>query len=86
MKKNYAFFTVTIVAFALVVGCSGFKGFCDRGSLFPTRQPQLVPTQSVYQVQGDACCPPEMMMSACDAPCGAVGSNVSYPGPIVDYR
>jgi len=85
MKKSYVFLSVIIIAFAMVAGCSGFKGFCDRGSLFPTRQPQLVPTQSMYTVAGD-CCPTDSFMSACDAPCGSVGSNVNYPGPVVDYR
>jgi len=84
MKKCYVFLSVTFVAFALVAGCSGFKGFCDRGSLFPTRQPQVTPVQTVYTVTGDMCCPSETMMPACD-PCGlgTSTSNSLYPGPIM---
>jgi len=81
MKKSYAFLAATLIALALASGCSGFKGFCDRGSLFPTRQPQLVPTQSVYSVQGDMCCSGEAMSMACD-PCGGVsGSGMIFSGP-----
>ena len=82
MKKSYAFLTVALVAIAMISGCSGFKGFCDRGSLFPTRQPQLVPTQSVYSVSSDVCCPTQTMSMACD-PCGGIsgGSSVVYPYP-----
>ena len=83
MKKCFAFLSIALVTFAMVAGCSGFKGFCDRGSLFPTRQPQVVPVQSMYQVTGD-CCPTEMMMSACDA-CGPGNSSTVFPGPTVTY-
>ncbi|MCL2625069.1 MAG: hypothetical protein FWD31_15515 [Planctomycetaceae bacterium] len=81
MKKSYAFLTAVLVTVALAAGCSGFKGFCDRGSLFPTRQPQLVPTQSMYAMQGDMCCPSDIMSVACD-PCGGVsGGHPVFPGP-----
>jgi len=85
MKKRCAFLFVALVAFVMISGCSGFKGFCDRGSLLPTRQPQVVPMQTMYTVTGDMCCPSEMMMPACD-PCGNMGSSVSYPGPVVQYN
>ncbi|MCL2119761.1 MAG: hypothetical protein FWH27_15195 [Planctomycetaceae bacterium] len=81
MKKSYAFLTAVLLALVVAPGCSGFKGFCDRGSLFPTRQSQLVPTQTMYTVTGDMCCPGETMSMACD-PCGGVsGSNTAFPGP-----
>ena len=88
MKKCYAFLSVSLVAFAMTAGCSGFKGFCDRGSVFPTRQPQVTPVQNMYTVTSDMCCPSEMMMPACD-PCANMSmgsSSASYPGPIVDYN
>ena len=81
MKKCCVFLSVTFVAFAMVAGCSGFKGFCDRGSLFPTRQPQVTPVQNVYTVTSDMCCPTEMMMQACD-PCASGTSSSLYPEPI----
>ena len=81
MKKYYAFLTVALVAIAIASGCSGFKGFCDRGSLFPTRQPQLVPTQSMYTVQSDICSPGQVMTMACD-PCAGVSSSTPiFSGP-----
>ena len=84
MRKNYAFLVVAVVAFAMAAGCSSFKGFCDRGSIFPTRQMQLVPTQSMYSVTGDACCPVETMMPCCD-PCGTGVSGTIFPGPAASY-
>ena len=87
MKKCHVFLSATLVTFAMVAGCSGFKGFCDRGSIFPTRQPQVTPVQTMYTVTSDVCCPSEMTMPACD-PCGAIGmgSSASYPEPIVQYN
>lgn len=85
MKKSYAFLAAALVALAMASGCSGFKGFCDRGSLFPTRQPQVVPTQTMYTVSSDMCCPGEIMTNACDPCAGATGSSAIYPNPIVNY-
>ena len=85
MKKYYASLTVALIVVAIISGCSGFKGFCDRGSLFPTRQPQLVPTQSVYSITSDMCCSGEVTSVACD-PCGsASGSGTAYPFPGPSY-
>ena len=84
MKKCYAFLAVALVAFAMASGCSGFKGFCDRGSLFPTRQPQLVPTQTMYSMSSDVCYPSSVMMPPCD-PCASVGSSEIFSGPTVRY-
>lgn len=86
MKKCYAFLVAIVVVFAITSsGCSGFKGFCDRGSLFPTRQPQLVPTQSVYSVAGDMCCPGEVMSVACDPCGGASSSRPVFSEPVATY-
>ena len=83
MKKCFAFLAVALVAVGLTAGCSGFKGFCDRGSIFPTRQPQLVPTQTMYTGFNDACCTEGVIVSgACD-PCstGSVSSQM-FSSPI----
>ena len=87
MRKIYVFLAVAVISLGLAAGCSGFKGFCDRGSLFPTRQPQVVPTQTMYTVTSDVCCPEGVVMTgACD-PCGSFGSsNVSYPGPMGTFN
>jgi hypothetical protein len=82
MKKSYVFLLATLLALAVTSGCSGFKGFCDRGSLFPTRQPQLVPTQTIYASTSDMCCPSETLTMACD-PCGGMsGSSPVFPSPM----
>lgn len=88
MKKSFAFLAVALVAIGLATGCSGFKGFCDRGSLFPTRQPQLTPTQTMYTGYSDVCCPTEgvVISGACD-PCasGMTSANGLYSAPVVGY-
>jgi len=80
MKKCYVFLSVTLVGFAMVAGCSGFKGFCDRGSVFPTRQPQVTPVQTMYTVTGDECFPGGYMMPPCD-PCGSGTSSTVFSEP-----
>ena len=83
MRKTYTLLALAIMTIGLAAGCSGFKGFCDRGSLFPTRQPQVTPIQTMYTVTGDMCCPDGgiVMSGACD-PCGSVGvPSQIYPGP-----
>jgi hypothetical protein len=83
MRKTYTFLAVAAMTIGLAAGCSGFKGFCDRGSLFPTRQPQVVPTQTMYTVTSDMCCPSEgvIVSGACD-PCGnGTMSNPIFSGP-----
>ena len=83
MRKTYTFLAVAVLSLGLAAGCSGFKGFCDRGSFLPTRQPQVVPTQTMYTMTGDMCCPEGVVMTgACD-PCGNIGgSNMTFPGPM----
>ena len=80
MRKIYVFLAVAVISLGLAAGCSGFKGFCDRGSLLPTRQPQVSPIQTMYTVTSDICPPGVVMTGACD-PCGSFGgsSNMVFP-------
>lgn len=87
MKKSFAFLAVALVTIGMAAGCSSFKGFCDRGSIFPSRQPQLTPVQTMYTGYSDVCCPEGVIVSgACD-PCstGTISGNQVFSVPIGQY-
>ncbi|MDR1958535.1 MAG: hypothetical protein LBQ54_05775 [Planctomycetaceae bacterium] len=77
---------VLLVSVSLLpIGCSSLRGFCSRGSLFPsTRQDQITAPflgeQIVYQTSADACSIP--YMNACD-PCSTSPSAATLPGPVL---
>ncbi|MDR1493806.1 MAG: hypothetical protein LBT05_13960 [Planctomycetaceae bacterium] len=79
MKKFWMLFVISVVAAGFSTGCNGFKGFCDKGSLFPTRQPQVMPIQSSYAITSDVCAS-HIVTNPCDPCCeGMDGGPFSEP-------
>jgi len=82
MKKVYVSLFIAVAVLGVSSGCSGFKGFCDRGSLFPTRQPQVTPVQTSYVVTNDVCCSGQIISNACDPCCSGTDSIGPFSEPI----
>ncbi|MDR1385958.1 MAG: hypothetical protein LBJ67_19205 [Planctomycetaceae bacterium] len=81
MKKFCVLFAIAVAVVGFSTGCNGFKGFCDKGSLFPTRQPQVMPMQSSYVVTTDACSS-QVVTNPCDPCCGGMESIGPFSEPI----
>jgi len=87
MRKCFALLAVTLLLTCFSVGCQGFRGFCDRGSFWPTSQQRLAPASQHVIYSGDmvadnACCP-QVLTNACDPCCNSMSGGMSISGPII---
>ncbi|MCL2348064.1 MAG: hypothetical protein FWC50_07345 [Planctomycetaceae bacterium] len=89
MRKCFALLIVTLLVTGFSVGCQGFKGFCDRGSFWPTSQQKLTPAFAQALYTGDmvaadnsACCG-QVVTNACDPCCNSMAGSTSISGPII---
>ena len=89
MRKCFALLSVTLLLAGLSVGCQGFRGFCDRGSFWPTSQQKLTPASAQVMYSGDmiadnsasACCG-QVLTNACDPCCNSTPGGMPIPGPM----